>query len=152
MCGPGAYGLSKAANVLFTVELQRRLDVAGVSGSAVSLHPGVVQTDLGRYIVGGVDAGDVRLSETTEAPTGVAKALKEGVLDRLILPVEKGASTQVFLAAAADNPAGELARRTEGVYWADEQPAKPTAAATDAETARRLWELSERLTGVTPGI
>ena len=47
----GNYGLSKAANVLFTVELQRRLDEAGIPGSTVSLHPGLVQTDLQRYVV-----------------------------------------------------------------------------------------------------
>ena len=35
--GWGAYGVSKAANVLFTVELQRRLEAAGVAGSVVSL-------------------------------------------------------------------------------------------------------------------
>jgi len=47
--GWGNYGLSKAANVLFTVELQTRIEAAGLRGSAVSLHPGVVQTDLQRY-------------------------------------------------------------------------------------------------------
>ena len=66
----GAYGLSKAANILFTVELQKRIDAAGLDGAAVSLHPGVVQTDLARYIIGGVEAGDVRLSETAEKPKG----------------------------------------------------------------------------------
>merc|ERR1711871_608757 len=55
----GSYGLSKAANVLFTQELQKRFDQAGIKGSAVSCHPGGVQTALARYIIGGVDAGDV---------------------------------------------------------------------------------------------
>lgn len=46
---PGeAYGRSKAANVLFTRELQRRIDQAGLNGIAVSLHPGVVRTELAR--------------------------------------------------------------------------------------------------------
>jgi NAD(P)-dependent dehydrogenase (short-subunit alcohol dehydrogenase family) len=36
----GNYALSKAANVLFTKELQRRMTQAGVKGSAVALHPG----------------------------------------------------------------------------------------------------------------
>ena len=47
----GAYGLSKAANVLFTKELQQRLAAKGIKGSAVALHPGAVQTDLARYIM-----------------------------------------------------------------------------------------------------
>merc|ERR1719265_638890 len=59
--GWGAYGLSKASNVLFTVELERRLEAAGVKGSAVTLHPGVVQTDLPRYVIGGVAAEDKHL-------------------------------------------------------------------------------------------
>ena len=65
----GAYSVSKAANVLFTVELQRRFDAAGLAGSAVALHPGMVQTALTRYIIGGKDAGDTRLSETVAPPT-----------------------------------------------------------------------------------
>ena len=49
------------ANVLFTVELQRRIEAAGLRASAVSLHPGVVQTDLARYIVGGVSASGMHM-------------------------------------------------------------------------------------------
>lgn len=46
---PGeAYGRSKAANILFTRELQRRIDEARLNGIAVSLHPGVVRTELTR--------------------------------------------------------------------------------------------------------
>ena len=37
----GSYGLSKVSNVLFTEELQKRLEERGIKGSAVSLHPGV---------------------------------------------------------------------------------------------------------------
>jgi NAD(P)-dependent dehydrogenase (short-subunit alcohol dehydrogenase family) len=143
----GAYGLSKAYNILFTVELQARLEAAGVQGSAVALHPGVVQTDLARYIIGGAEAGDVRLSETADEPTGVARFLKVNVLDKLILPVQKGANTQVFLAAAADT-SGDLAKRTPGVYYDVMKPVSPTDASVDAAAARKLWEVSERLTKV----
>ena len=89
----------------------------------------MVQTDLARYIVGGIGAEDTRLSETTAPPTGVAKALKEGVLDKMVLPVAQGANTQVFLAAAADNAAGEVSKRTDSIYWADSRPVKPSEAA-----------------------
>jgi retinol dehydrogenase-12 len=48
---PGmAYGRSKAANILFTRELQKRIDNAGLNGVTVSLHPGVVRTELARYM------------------------------------------------------------------------------------------------------
>ena len=149
--GWGAYGLSKASNVLFTLELQRRFEASGLRASAVALHPGVVQTDLGRYIIGGVDAGDVRASETAAPPQGVAGRLAKGALDALILPVEKGANTQVFLSAAAD-AGGDLCARPAGVYYDLMRVAKATDAATDSELAARLWTLSEELTGVKMGV
>ena len=106
-----------------------------------------MQTDLGRYIIGGVDAGDVRASETAAPPQGVAGRLAKGALDALILPVEKGANTQVFLSAAAD-AGGDLCARPAGVYYDLMRVAKATDAATDSELAARLWTLSEELTGV----
>lgn len=48
---PGmAYGRSKAANILFTRELQKKIDETGLNGVTVSLHPGVVRTELARYM------------------------------------------------------------------------------------------------------
>mmetsp|Transcript_23323 Transcript_23323/g.74718 ORF Transcript_23323/g.74718 Transcript_23323/m.74718 type:complete len:386 (+) Transcript_23323:1-1158(+) len=146
--GWGNYGLSKAANVLFTVEMQSRIEAAGLKGSAVSLHPGVVQTDLGRFIMGGVGAEDVRLSETAAAPTGVGKLLKETLLDKVVIPVEVGANTQVFLAAAAD-AGGDRARRPKTLYFDKMKAVKPNDAAADPALAKRLWEISETLTGAT---
>lgn len=49
----GAYFKSKLANVLFTKELQKRLDVVGSAVSATCLHPGAVRTELGRYLIEG---------------------------------------------------------------------------------------------------
>ena len=147
----GQYSTSKAANILFTVELQKRLDAAGIPGSVVSVHPGMVQTDLTRYIIGGAAAGDTRLSETVEPPTGIGKALKEKLLDKLIQPIEEGASTQIYLAAGADT-GGKLAQRSPSMYYAEMKPDTPVSAATDASLAKRLWEVSERLTGAKMGI
>eukprot|EP00316_Scyphosphaera_apsteinii_P015873 CAMPEP_0119302440 /NCGR_PEP_ID=MMETSP1333-20130426/4031_1 /TAXON_ID=418940 /ORGANISM="Scyphosphaera apsteinii, Strain RCC1455" /LENGTH=383 /DNA_ID=CAMNT_0007304787 /DNA_START=29 /DNA_END=1180 /DNA_ORIENTATION=+ len=140
----GVYGISKAANVLFTEELQRRFDKAGLQGSAVSLHPGVVQTDLARYIIGGLSAGDTRLSETAPEPTGLG-ALVKGALDKVILTVPQGANTQVYLAAATDT-GGDRTKRA-GSYFDKMVVAKPSEASTDPMLALRLWELSEKLTG-----
>jgi retinol dehydrogenase-14 len=141
-----AYGLSKAANVLFTLELQRRLEAAGLRGSAVALHPGAVQTDLGRYIVGGAGAGDMRPSEGAAPPTGFGKLLK-GALDKLVLPIDRGANTQVFLAAAIDAD-GDFAAKPASIYFDAMAPSKPTDAASDPALAKRLWDVSEALTGL----
>jgi NAD(P)-dependent dehydrogenase (short-subunit alcohol dehydrogenase family) len=142
--GWGNYGLSKAANVLFTVELQKRIEAAGLKGSAVSLHPGVVQTDLPRYIMGGVAGEDTRMSETAAPPTGLGKVVKESLLDKVVIPVEVGANTQVFLAAAADN-GGDRARKPK-LYFDKMKAVKPNDAAADPALAKRLWEISEKLT------
>lgn len=143
----GSYGLSKAANVLFTLELQERIRATpGLRGSAVSLHPGVVQTDLARYLTGGVGAGDTRPSETTSVPDKGVGALLKKALDAVVLPVEKGANTQVYLAAAAE-AGGDLAS-TPALYYDDMKATAPNGAASDAELAHKLWALSERLTGV----
>lgn len=68
---------------------------AGIPGSAVCLHPGAVQTDLARYITNGADGGDVRLSETPPPEGGVFGKLVKGALDKVILPIDRGANTQV---------------------------------------------------------
>jgi len=146
----GTYGVSKAANVLFTLELEERLRRAGLPGSAVTLHPGAVQTDLGRYIIGGASADDVRLSETTAAPApGSPGALLKKAVDAVVLPVPQGANTQVFLSAAAD-VGGDLTAAPGGLFFNDlMKPVAANAAASDPVLAARLWDLSERLTGVT---
>ena len=48
--GDKAYARSKVSNILFTKELQRRLTDSGSKGVSVALHPGVVRTELGRYL------------------------------------------------------------------------------------------------------
>ncbi len=141
--GFGAYAISKAANILFADELQRRFDAAGLQASAVALNPGLTRTDLSRYVMGGVDAGDQRMSESVGKTEGVAK-FAEGLVDSLIQPPRKGANTQVFLAAATDT-GGDVARRA-APYYEKFAPSSPKESATDPELARQLWELSEKLT------
>ena len=117
-----AYGRSKLANILFTRELARRL--AGTGVTANCLHPGFVATGLGQRS-GGVFALAVRFAMLF-AGRG-----------------ERGANTIVHLASSPDVVA------ISGRYFIDSRPAEPSAAAKDDAAAKRLWEESERIAGLT---
>nr|MBA3659747.1 SDR family NAD(P)-dependent oxidoreductase [Gemmatimonadales bacterium] len=116
----GAYSRSKLANILFTRELARRLAGSGVTANC--LHPGVIATRL--------------LSDYMGAPIGLAARLFGG-------SPGKGAETIVYLAASPD-VAGTTAE-----YFERRKAVRPAAAAYDTDSARRLWEVSERLTAVS---
>ncbi|EGB13050.1 hypothetical protein AURANDRAFT_4152, partial [Aureococcus anophagefferens] len=120
----GNYCLSKAFNVLFADELQRRFEAKGLKGSAVSLHPGAVQTDLARYLISG----------TEKAEAGLMVGLSN-----FVLPIPLGANTQVYLAASPNLAADG------GLYFDSMKPAKPGPATGDADLAAKLWAASERL-------
>lgn len=117
------YGQSKMGNILFTYELARRLAGSGVTVNC--LHPGAVATRLGK------NNGSVA-----------------NFFIRLLAPFfrtpENGAATSVYLATAA-----ELEGVT-GRYFSDCKETRTSKASYDEATARRLWEISERLTGLTP--
>ena len=116
-----SYSNSKLANILFTRELARRLDGTGVTANC--LHPGVVRTGFGR------DARPLmRVGITIAKP--------------FMLSPERGADTIVYLASSPD-----VAAKTGGFY-VKRQLREPSAAARDDGLARRLWEISERLTGL----
>ena len=116
-----SYSNSKLANILFTRELAGRLDGTGVTANC--LHPGVVRTGFGR------DARPLmRVGITIAKP--------------FMLSPERGADTIVYLASSPD-----VAAKTGG-YYVKRQLREPSAAARDDGMARRLWEISERLTGL----
>jgi NAD(P)-dependent dehydrogenase (short-subunit alcohol dehydrogenase family) len=126
-----AYGQSKTANILFTVELERRLGDCGVHAYAV--HPGMVATELGRYMTPETVAA--LRARAAQSPSGRLPARRT---------VETGAATTVWAATAP-----ELAG-AGGSYLADCARSDDVAPwALDRDAARRLWELSERL--VAPG-
>ena len=116
-----SYSNSKLANILFTRELARRLDGTGVTANC--LHPGVVRTGFGR---------DTR--PLMRVGITIAKPF--------MLSPERGADTIVYLASSPD-----VAAQTGG-YYVKRQLREPSAAARDDGLARRLWEISERLTGL----
>lgn len=121
-----AYGQSKTANVLFTVELDRRLAARGVRSYAV--HPGMIRTNLGRHMT--KDQGSALQAKITRADMPAMKS------------VPAGAATQVWAAVAP-----ELAD-VGGVYVEDCHISDKHAAwALDPASAARLWTLSEELVG-----
>jgi NAD(P)-dependent dehydrogenase (short-subunit alcohol dehydrogenase family) len=122
-----AYGQSKTANVLFSVELDRRLSDRGVHANAV--HPGVINTDLGRYMSS--DDYDALLARLKDSGRVMPPAKT----------VEAGAATSLWAATAP-----ELADRG-GLYLEDCHVSEALPYATDAAAAKRLWALSEELVG-----
>jgi NAD(P)-dependent dehydrogenase (short-subunit alcohol dehydrogenase family) len=119
-----AYRRSKLANILFTGELARRL--AGSAVTANCLHPGFVASRFGDE-------------------TGLGMRLFMRLAKRIaaISPAE-GAETIVHLASSPE------VSSVSGRYFAKCREAQPTAAATDAAAARRLWEESARIAGIAP--
>ncbi|GAA3297608.1 SDR family NAD(P)-dependent oxidoreductase [Dactylosporangium vinaceum] len=120
-----AYNRSKLANLLFTAELQRRLDAAGSPVRAVSAHPGLVQSAI--------------YSESGAVLRLMVRLLGQSA-DEGALPV--------LYAAVADLPGDSF---TGPSRWAHMRGAPElinrSATARDAGLAARLWTLSERLTG-----
>jgi NAD(P)-dependent dehydrogenase (short-subunit alcohol dehydrogenase family) len=116
-----AYGRSKLCNILFTRELARRLEGTGVV--AICLHPGVVATGFGHR------GGIVELGWRLAKP--------------FMINAEKGAATTLFLATVAD-PAP-----FNGGYVVNKVLAQPDPAALDNGMARRLWDESTRLVGLS---
>lgn len=141
----GNYCLSKLFNIMFSVELQRRFDAANLAASSVSLHPGAVATDLGRYLIGGSDATSIA-SAIGDSPLALFAAK---ALSIFVLPVDKGANTQVYLAANADTGVGLDFARNGGLYFDSMRPSEPNKLAFDPILARRLWSLAAELTNTS---
>ncbi|MDX6804880.1 SDR family oxidoreductase [Terrihabitans rhizophilus] len=128
------YGQSKLACLMFAIELQRRSDAAGWGIASIAAHPGISRTDLLHNAPG-------RFS-----PQGILRSL----LWFLFQPVPQGALPTLFAATSPDAKKGgyygpDRLRETRG-FPAE---AKFPKAALDAAGASRLWEISERLVGVT---
>jgi NAD(P)-dependent dehydrogenase (short-subunit alcohol dehydrogenase family) len=126
-----AYGQSKLANLLFTAELQRRLEAAGSPVLATAAHPGYAATNL--QFRSGRRSLDIVSS----------------IGNRLFAQDEDGGALPTLYAATADIPGNSFA----GPGGFMEQRGAPKLVgrrhtAQDADVARRLWDVSEELTGV----
>jgi NAD(P)-dependent dehydrogenase (short-subunit alcohol dehydrogenase family) len=131
-----AYGQSKLANLLFTRELARRAHDAGSSLVAVAAHPGNSATHL---LPASTDASGNRL---------VGQVMNWG--NRLIAqPDSAGALPQLYATTMPDVSPGEYFG-PDGLFQLRGHPTRvgSSAAARDDDAARRLWQLSEELTGV----
>jgi NAD(P)-dependent dehydrogenase (short-subunit alcohol dehydrogenase family) len=126
----GAYNQSKLANLLFTLELQRRLSEDGSDVRAVAAHPGYTATHLQGHTQSRLHGGFLA------ATRPITQSADMGALPTLY------AATQDVPGAAYVGPGGFLELRGHP------RLVGRTRRASDAGTARRLWELSERLTGV----
>ncbi len=115
-----AYCQSKLANIEFTYELARRVESSGVTVNC--LHPGVVATGLFR-----------NLPKILHLPLRI-----------FLSTPEKGAETSVYLAASPE------VEGVTGKYFANKRAVASSPESQNAENARRLWEVSERLTGLNP--
>ena len=129
---PGrAYAQSKLANLLFTSELQRRLIAAGSPVLATAAHPGWAATNL--------------QGKSTSRLLNLAAAIG----NRTLAQDEEHGALPTLYAAVAEIPPDSYAG-PRGLMEMRGQPklVGRSAAAKDATAARRLWEVSEELTGV----
>ncbi len=122
-----AYGQSKLANLLFTRELQRRLDAVGSPLRALAAHPGWSHTNL---------------QGNSGRKLGDAVVL---AADRLVSTDADFGARQTLYAASQDLPGNTFIGPRYGLYGRT-QPTWRNWPATRATTAARLWELSEQLT------
>jgi NAD(P)-dependent dehydrogenase (short-subunit alcohol dehydrogenase family) len=122
-----AYGQSKLANLLFTSELQRRLDTVGSSLRALAAHPGFSHTNLQGHS-GHKFADAVMVASTRVVSTDAGFGAR-----------------QTLYAASQDLPGNTFVGPRFGI-WGRTQPVGRSRLAKRATTAAALWELSEQLT------
>jgi NAD(P)-dependent dehydrogenase (short-subunit alcohol dehydrogenase family) len=128
----GAYGQSKLANLMFALELDRRLRVAGSMVKSVAAHPGYAATNL----------------QSAAAPAADRLVMK---LTNLILAqsADMGALPSLYAATFPGLDGGSYVGPDGiGEFRGHPHLATPTGAARDEQVAARLWEVSEELTGV----
>jgi NAD(P)-dependent dehydrogenase (short-subunit alcohol dehydrogenase family) len=130
-----AYGQSKLANLLFTHELDRRLKEAGRQTISVACHPGWAATNL---------------QETGPKMEGSKLMEKLSRWGNAMLAQDAAAGALPTVFAAVEPLRGdEYVGPTRMMGWhGPPEIIEPLEKARDPETAKRLWEVSEELTGV----
>jgi len=121
-----AYGNSKLATILFTMELARRLEGTGVTVNA--LHPGFVSTGFG------------------ENNPGFLMKIIRAVVPLIARSPEKGAETSIYLVSSPE------VQSITGKYFIDRKAAQPAPQATDSAVARKLWDTSAEMVHLADGL
>ena len=130
-----SYGQSKLANLLFTLELERRLQLAGSTVRSLAAHPGYASTNLGTK-----GQPKALVAAANLAGRIFAQSSEHGALPSLF------AATQDLPGASYIGPDGR------GELRGSPTLVGRSAAASDPAMARRLWEVSAELTGVGFGL
>ncbi len=129
-----AYGQSKLANLVYGLELHRRLEAAGSSVASITCHPGYAATNL-----------------QSTGPTGIWKAVYKVSNKLMAQPAERGAQPLVLAAAGVEARSGGYYGPIgmQGARGKISDSNIVNDLATDIETGRKLWELSEELLGIS---
>jgi NAD(P)-dependent dehydrogenase (short-subunit alcohol dehydrogenase family) len=127
-----AYGQSKLANLLFALELDRRLGAKGSTVKSLAAHPGYAATNL----------------QSAAAPLFDRLVMKVG--NAVVAQNDEMGALPVLYAATEPGLEGGTYVGPDGIGEQRGHPkiVKPNRAARDEETARRLWDVSAELTGV----
>ena len=116
-----AYAKSKLANIYFTYELARRL--VGTSVTVNVYDPGFTATNIGRESLFG--------------------KIAMPIANIFAVPVEKGAATGIFLASSPE------VEGISGEYFVRNKPVKSSKISYDEDMAKKLWQISAELTGLS---
>jgi NAD(P)-dependent dehydrogenase (short-subunit alcohol dehydrogenase family) len=130
-----AYGRSKLANLLFTMELQRRADQAGVELLSVAAHPGIAATNL-------VASGPMRRIPVVSTVAGAVNALWSQPAAHGAWPILYAGTRPGLVGGEFVGPGGPGQTRGAPVL------VRAIPAAYDEELARAVWDRSSELTGV----
>ncbi|XP_038124844.1 retinol dehydrogenase 12-like [Cyprinodon tularosa] len=121
-----SYSQSKLANVLFTRELAKKLEGTGVT--TYSLHPGVIRTELGRHFFPNM---------------ALWKRVLYTPLSFFIKNPREGAQTTIYCAVE------ESLQNESGLYYSDCARKATAPQGRDDEAAKKLWDLSASMVGLT---
>lgn len=126
----GAYEQSKLANILFTLELQRKLEAVHSQTISVAAHPGHAVTNLQSH---GINRFEHWRSRLMNSITGQ--------------PADEGARSQLYATTSPDVRGGDF-YGPKWILWGEVVKVEINARGKNPADAARLWQISEQLTGV----
>lgn len=134
-----AYGQSKLANLIFALDLNKRIDQAGLDMKSIAAHPGVSNTNL---TAAGNDLGSSLFSRISKPFLMLSDLILAQDADHGALPQLYAATAPDVLGGSYIGPDGMGERKGSPIVVA------PRKLAHDNEVANRLWDESVKLTGV----